>query len=277
MQDSIIKNAEKDPSLKKMSELFKIMIKGDKGTGNYEYKGVVKYSGFAPVLGTNWMLAVSLPETEMLEGINILKSTIIISIIVFLLLCISIAIWISGLISKPIINITGTLDKLAAGDFTVAISKNYLNNKDETGKLARALNSMQASVRELIKGVEDEMLEVSKGAMIQELNVSDLLKEIEEVSATTEELAAGMEETAAASEEINATAAEIDEAVETIATKAQKGAIAAGEISARAGEIKGNAVASQESAGKVYFICHNSKTFSCFPCSCCFNCSIQGK
>jgi len=252
-QDNMIKNAEKDSSLVSMSELLKIMIKGDKGSGVYTYKDVVKYSGFAPVEGTNWMLAVSLPESEILEGINILKSTIIISIIVFLLICISIAIWVSGLISKPIINITGTLDEMASGDFTVAISKSYLNNKDETGRLSRALNSMQTSVRDLIKGVEDEILEVSKGALIQEESVSDLLKEIEDVSATTEELSAGMEETAASTEEINATAAEIDEAVETIAAKAQQGAIEAGEIRTRAGEIKENAVVSQGSANKVYY------------------------
>ncbi|SEW12478.1 methyl-accepting chemotaxis protein [[Clostridium] fimetarium] len=253
MQDNMIKNAEKDSSLATMSELLKIMIKGEKGTGKYTYKNVVKYTGFAPVEGTNWMLAVSLPETEILEETNILKSTIIISIVISLVLSISIAIWVSGLISKPIIHITSTLDKMASGDFTVAISQDYLINKDETGRLARALNSMQTSVRELIKGVELEMSEVSRGVAVQALSVSDLLKEIEAVSATTQELAAGMEETAASSEEINATAVEIDQAVETIASKAQQGAIAASEISTRAGKIKENAVVSQESASKVYY------------------------
>jgi methyl-accepting chemotaxis protein len=252
-RDNMIENAKNDPSLESLGELMKVMIKGDKGSGEYSYKDVVKYSGFAPVEGTNWMLTVSIAETEILEGINVLKGAIMISILVFLLLCIGIAIWVSGFISKPIVNITGTLDKMAAGDFTVTISKAYLKNKDETGKLARALNSMQTSVRELIKGVGNEMLEVTKGAALQELSVTDLLKEIEAVSATTEELSAGMEETAASSQEINATAAEIDQAVETIATKAQQGAIAAGEISVRAGEIKENAVASQDSASKVYY------------------------
>jgi len=252
IQDNMIKNAEKDPSLASLGELVKVMIKGEKGSGNYSYKGVVKYSGFAPVEGTNWILTASMSENEILEGINVLKGTIIILIIIFLLLCASIGIWVSGFISKPIVNITHSLDKMASGDFSVDIKKEYLNNKDETGRLARALNAMQIAVRELIKGVENEMMEVSKGAEIQELSVSDLRKELEEVSATTEELSAGMEETAASAEEMNATAVEIEHAIEKITEKAQQGAISAGEISTRAGQIKGDAIGSQESANKVY-------------------------
>jgi len=123
-----------------------------------------------------------------------------------------------------------------------------LKSQDEVGDLARAIQTMQKSISDVIHGVINEAKTVDESATHTQRNIVDLSSEIEAVSATTEELSAGMEETAASTQEMNATSSEIEHAVESIAEKAQEGADTALEISKRAEHLKENAINSQKVA-----------------------------
>ena len=118
--------------------------------------------------------------------------------------------------------------------------------------LAKSINSMQTSVRNIVNDVKNESSDVSQmltsiNAEVEELNIR-----IEEISSTTEELSAGTEETAASTEEMNATAEEIESAIEAIAAKAQEGTITVNNVSIMSGEMKENALTSKETAMEIY-------------------------
>lgn len=118
--------------------------------------------------------------------------------------------------------------------------------------MAKSIESMQESLRSIVKNVIYKSSEVSQ--MLTSINseVDELNLKIEEISSTTEEMSAGTEQTAASTEEMNATAEEIETAIEAIAAKAQEGTITVNNVSIMSGEMKENALKSKETAMELY-------------------------
>lgn len=188
--------------------------------------------------------------------INEMTVRMILVSIFFLIIGLSGTFFIASSISKPIETVSDYLNIVATGDFTGEVSPKLLRRKDETGSLANAINTMQQSVKNIIKRVASESSDV--GQMLLKINseMEQLNKSIEEISATTEELAAGTEETAASTEEMNASSVEIKTAIESIAYKAQECAITVNNVNESSKEMKLNAISSKENAVE---ICRKAK------------------
>lgn len=63
-------NGPENVKFKELAVLEQQMISGVVGTAVYEYDGVKKYSGFAPIKGTNWSVAVSVAKTLLFANAN---------------------------------------------------------------------------------------------------------------------------------------------------------------------------------------------------------------
>ena len=250
--DNDLENVKTNPDLEALAKLEKEMTEGKIGTGEYTYNGIIKHLGYAPVKGTDWSLAVAAPKDEVMAGIKTMAKLLILASAVFLLLGLGASYFIASLIATPIKLASEHLEFIATGNFTRDIPEEFLKKKDEIGVLAKAIFTMQRSVKEVVKGVMNESKNVEESMVATRLTITELTSQIEEVSSTTEELSAGMEETAASSEEMSATATEIERAINSIALKAQQGAQSAGEISRRAGELKQSAITSQRNAQSLY-------------------------
>jgi len=251
-KDNDFESVKKDHKLQSLVNLEKQMAEGKAGEGEYEYNGVVKYLGYAPVANTEWSVAVAAPRAEVLSGLKVLASSILTASLLFLLLGLVGGFILASFISKPITAIAEHLKVISTGDFTNEISPKLIKLKDELGILSRSTDAMQRSVREVVKGVIAESANVAEAVNAADQSMFELNGEIEEVSATTEELSAGMEETAASTQEMNVTSLEIEKAVESIAAKAQEGAVSAGEINKKATELSENFLLSQQSANKIF-------------------------
>ena len=247
-----IKEAEENSALKQMADISLRMTKGESGVGEYTYKGVTKYMGYAPVQGTDWSLAITAPKSVSMAGINTLLFIILNVSIAFILVSLVITFLIARNFCRPIKAATEHLKTIAAGDFTIEVPPNYLKNVDEVGVLAKSIHSMQSSLRSIIKDVVEQSSDVSN--MLSNINteVEELNKNIQEISATTEQLSAGTEETAASTQEMNATAEEIEVAIESMATKAQEGAVTVNSVSDMSEKMKENALLSKTSAMEIY-------------------------
>lgn len=250
--DNDFENIKKDPELKQLVELEKKMAEGKEGAGEYTYNGVTKYMGFAPVEGTHWSLAVTAPKSEVMAKVNELTVTMVIVSIIFLGISIIITLFIAGGISSPIKAASDYLNVVATGDFTGKVPEKMLKMKDETGILAKAINTMQEAIKKIIIGVSNESSEVSQMLISINTGMEQLNKSIEGISATSEELSAGAEETAASTEEMNATSTEIEKTVESIASKAQEGAITVSDINNMTMEMRQNAISSKDNALEIY-------------------------
>lgn len=249
---NVFDNVKIDSKLQQLANLQQQMIEGNEGVGEYNYKGITKYMGFAQVEGTNWSLAITAPKSEVMAKVNQLALTMTIVSISFIGVSIAFTLIIARSISNPIKTASNYLSIVADGDFTGVVPSKMLEMKDETGTLANAIDSMQRSIKSIIKEVADESSNVSQMLVGINAEMEHLNKSIEGISATTEELSAGTEETAASTEEMSATSTEIEKAIESTASKAQEGAITAGRIKKMSEEMKRNATSSKEDAMEIY-------------------------
>ena len=248
--DNVFENVKKDPELTQLAELEKQMILGKEGYGKYEYKGVTKFMGFAPVAVSGWSLAVTAPKDEVFSEVSDLENKIIIVSTICILIGLVLIFFLISSFVKPIRLAVKHMEILSKGDFTHDIQSSILKRKDEIGILACSISQMQYSIKGMIQGVLMEANESEQSMSSAKTNIDILNSDIEDISAATEELSAGMEQTAASTQEINATSVEIENAVDSIAEKAQEGAEAALKITKRAEQLKQNAIMSQKLAHK---------------------------
>src|SRR5665648_297308 len=146
--DNIFENFKKDPKLEPLVKLEEGMIAGKIGAGAYEYKGEAKFLGYAPVEGTDWSLAVSVPSDEVMGGVQTMRSSVLIASAILLLLGLGVMYFVAGLIATPISSATEHLRVISTGDFTRETPKKYMERKDELGVLAKAIDTMQQSVKD---------------------------------------------------------------------------------------------------------------------------------
>ncbi len=220
-------------------------------------EGTVKYtnddgreviSAYSTVSLTGWKVVAVAPLDEVFEEFNEDMITITISIIAIALLTIFISIIVSSLVAVPIKTAAEQLNIMANADFTGKVPAKFLKRKDEIGLLLKSVDIMSKSIRSVLQNVINEVNGMKHNVAVSSLNLSELVSQIEDVSATTEEMSAGMEETAASAEQMNATSIEIEQAVESISTKANNGSLISEEISKRAQDLKENVTNSQKSA-----------------------------
>lgn len=243
-----IEAAKKDSKYKSLAELEKKVASRSIGAGTYTYEGTKYYLAYSPVVGTNWSLAVTAPESRIMENSNNFRLLLVITIIIMLGLSIAASVFTAGQLSRPITAVTNHLKAIASGDFTTEVPAKYKKNKDETGSMLQSLEIMQNSLKQLIRGVVDASGKVTDSVSAAGKDMSILNSEVGKVSETIQELSANMEEMAASSEEMSASSAEIDKAVGSIASRAEDGASLISDINKRAHESGDNFMASMQRA-----------------------------
>ncbi|WP_029451213.1 methyl-accepting chemotaxis protein [Clostridium algidicarnis] len=166
--------AKKDDKLQKLADIENKMGLGETGIGDYEYEGIHKYIGYAPVKGTDWSVGVVVSKDEVLSELNSIKTSIEVLSILFLLIGIGVVYVISERISKGIRSTSKHLDLLAKGDLCEEVSPKYLKLQDEVGDMTNSMKIMQESLRKMINGIKDS----SSNINMQSENLSAVAEEI---------------------------------------------------------------------------------------------------
>ena len=253
--DNDFENVKTDPMLKQLVALETRMVAGETGAGEYSYNGNVKIMGFAPVKGMDWYLAIAAKETEVFSGLYKFRNIAIGLALIFIFVSLGFALWIASSISRPVVELTQTIGKMAKFDLAFDIAESIrklARKKNELGQMALSVLFLKDEFNQIITGVRNESQEVDKAVDTVKTYIGDLNVDIQDVSATTEQLSAGMEETAASTEEMNATSVEIETAAESIAERAQEGANDAAQISKRALQLNNNFIEAQKKANKIF-------------------------
>jgi methyl-accepting chemotaxis protein len=169
-----VEEAKKDPKLQALAEIEKKMGAAEKGIGQYNYGGVDKYLGYAPVEGTEWSVGVIVPKGEILSELNSLKASVVIFSILFILIGFAIAYIIANNISKGIKLTSKHLGLLAEGNLCEDVSPKYLNLKDEVGDMTNSMKMMQESLRGMIGRIKEN----SSNINTQSENLASVAEEI---------------------------------------------------------------------------------------------------
>jgi len=184
-----IEEAKKDIKLKGLAEVEEKMTKGNAGIGYYYYQGVDKYVGYAPVKNTDWSIAVVINKNDILSQLTVMKVSVIITSIAFLVIGIILIYLISSKIANAIKRTSKNLDRLAKGDLKFEISSENINSKDELGRMAKAIKEMKGSLSTMILSIKESSSSI-KG---QSENLSSVS---EEMSTSSQNIALAINEMA---------------------------------------------------------------------------------
>ena len=184
-----IEEAKKDVSLQPLANIEKKMAMAEMGIEQYEFEGVSKYIGYAPVKGTEWSLAVVISKAEVLSELDSLRNSVMISSILFLLIGFATVYMIANSISKGIKSTSKHLDLLAKGNLSEEVSPKYLKLKDEVGEMTNSMKIMQDAFRKMINQIKEN----SSNINMQSENLSSVA---EEISSSSQNVAEAINEIA---------------------------------------------------------------------------------
>lgn len=204
-----IKELEKDESLKSSAELFEKILAEKTGVSEYSYEGSDLYAGYAPIEGSQWIFVITADKNEVLSSIPELRDSIIGVLAIVLAVSVVIVYIIGSSITKPIIVAVRHFKKIAELDLTEGLPGRFLKKKDEVGDLARALQIIMDSLKDIINEI---------------MNTSS------RVLAASEEVSSASRQSASAAEEISQTIEEIAKGALDQAESTQKGSISANEL-----------------------------------------------
>lgn len=200
----------------------------------------------------SWTLGVSVSEAQLMSKINKLLTITVCLILMTIVIFLFISVIIANKIASPITISATHLENISKGDFTLQISDEYLNRKDEIGSLGRSMKTMQSSISSTFKTVLKNADDISSKGNNMTLAIDDLFTQANETAATIQQLSAGMEQSSASIQEINASSSDIKNTIENMSQKVKKGAASISEIKNRAEILKQNSVKSEKETSTIY-------------------------
>lgn len=201
-QENILEQAKSEPSLASMAEIVSRMIKGEEGFGVYSFQGQEQLMAFAPIKTTGWSIGVTAPKEEVLERVAGLKHSLLWVSLVIIVLALGVTFAMARSVTKPLGLAVEDLGLIAAGDYTRPVPDKYLRRRDEIGKLARAVDSLQATMRPLLSGVKDEARALASNAESLSATSQGMASSSEEVARAIQQVATGASEQAGHLQEI---------------------------------------------------------------------------
>jgi methyl-accepting chemotaxis protein len=237
--------------------LSKIPSGSYEANGVFHYtdeNGVVKYGAYQVLDEEGWVAVVVADEPEIMAEINAIKTTgfLLSGIVAVVILLIG---YFSAIaITKPIGTITTVINQTGKLDFSGShLLDKVVENKDETGTMARAVVNMEDNLRDLVGRISDTSVELEGHAS----KLKDITVQIDSAnadnSATSEELAASMQETAATTDLIAVNTNAIKENADEIAEEARTGVDNAKETSKRATEVRQRTIDARNKTEKIYY------------------------
>ncbi|QBE64599.1 methyl-accepting chemotaxis protein [Pseudoduganella lutea] len=146
---------------------------------------------------------------------------------------IALALWVAGIVAKPLREAVDVARTVAGGDLTRSI---HVRSRDETGELLAALKDMTANLQSLVAQVRTGTETISTAS-------SQIAAGNQDLSSRTEQQASSLEETASSMEELTSTVRQNADN----ARQANQLAQSASSIAVRGGEVVGEVVGTMAS------------------------------
>ncbi len=188
------------------------LLNMSEGSGSYNNNGKYYRGYFATVPNTGWKIIIGITERELYAPLTRLLIIISVISIVILLFAVGLGLFFSSRLTKPVIELTDRVKKLADGDLTVAgkrsddeiAERKDQNEKDEIRILILSFRYLVDRLREIVSTAGE--ISVTLASSSKELN------------ATANSFSVNAQNQAASAEQINATIEEISAGSEGIAS-----------------------------------------------------------
>lgn len=214
-----------------------------------EVNGVEKYVAYMCTVN-NWVLYVQADKDEVLQPIDTMNMYCTIVGLVVLGLSIVLGFIMTGIITKPIKNMTHIINDISNLDLRSNVKIPV--TRDEIGEMGRAVEVM----RENLSNIVSDINEVSVMLVDDSNALYDISEKVSTASAdnsaTTEELAAGMEETSASTDVISTNITDVRTNIMNVVKKINDGTKLAGEVMDKADDISSRTRSSNENTMNMY-------------------------
>jgi methyl-accepting chemotaxis protein len=216
--------------LKGMEQITRQMMAQKSGVENYQFRGVDKIAGFAPVSAAGWSIAVTQDEAEFMGPAYTIRNIVLGSCALFLILTVLGFLWFARSIILPINRIIAGLGE---GSDQVAAASSQVSSASQS--LAEGTSEQAASIEESSSSMEEMSAMTKKNS--ENAGMADGLMQqtnqvVAEANESMEKLTGSMKEISKASEETFKIIKTIDE----IAFQTNLLALNAAVEAARAGE-----------------------------------------
>lgn len=157
---------------------------------------------------------------ELTNQTNKVVMAMIFVIVVAIGAAIGLGLFIAAIISTPLKQLVGEMEKMADGDLNIKVSS---NTNDELGILARSFEKMANNINEVIHNINTSSEQVSSGSKQVSASSLALSQGATEQASSIEEITASMEEVAAQTTQNAANANQANDLVSTTKGNAQEG------------------------------------------------------
>ncbi|PID75042.1 MAG: chemotaxis protein, partial [Desulfobacterales bacterium] len=161
------------------------------------------------------------------------KTIIIICMVVGTILALLLGFLLTAMITRPLSKGVELAKSMADGDMTKTID---LDQKDEVGVLAKALNEMAAHLRSMLINIGDEVNQVNQSST--------------NLAAISSQMANGAEDTAGRSNQVSAAAEEMSANQNSVAAAMEEAAVNVNMVAAATEEMKSTITEISENSGK---------------------------
>ncbi len=200
----------------------------------YTYNGAEKYAAYK-IANNMCVVVVTADETDVMATMTALrKFASVVGFIILALTAVS-AFFVASMIAKPIVDVTGIIEKTGDLDFSEDSSLEKLSaRKDETGAMARAVAGMQGKMAEIINTLKNQGETLKTASLELNNSANETATTVEQVEKAVSEIADGAnsqaEETQKATESVilmgnmvEETNAEVEKLSETAKVMKQSG------------------------------------------------------
>ncbi|EES51040.1 methyl-accepting chemotaxis protein [Clostridium botulinum] len=205
-----------ESGIPEIDEISKDLSKNT-GVVKYTNNGVNKMASYARVDGVEWVVFSGGEISALMAPITNINNKIMIMSILAIVVGLAIIFMVSKLLTKPIKELTGIVNKVADGDLSVRATEG--KSKDEVGQLSEYFNKMLNNLAVLIGNVNGAVDKIdyasnTLSAVTEEVSASNL-----EIKSSMEEISEGTYAQAKDIESTNQQTKELGERIEALNTK----------------------------------------------------------
>ncbi|WP_315081271.1 methyl-accepting chemotaxis protein [uncultured Clostridium sp.] len=205
-----------ESGIPEIDEISKDLSK-NRGMVQYEDNSVKKMVSYARVEGLDWVVFSGGETSSLMSPITKINNKIMIMSFLAIVIGLAIIFMVSKLLTKPIKELTGIVNKVADGDLSIRAKEG--NSKDEVGQLSQYFNKMLDNLSALIGNVGEAVEKMDEAsntlsAVTEEVSASNL-----EIKSSMEEISEGTYSQAKDIESTNQQTKELGERIEALNSK----------------------------------------------------------
>ncbi len=200
-------NPVENAAVKSLVAQIQAGVHPEPGVIEYEYKGAYKYAAYYVDKDNLAILVITVDEDEAMANIDSVSRMAYILAAVILIVALGVAFLLATMFTRPIIQISDSVEKISGLDLTKDASLETLaKRKDENGVMARCIAKLETSLSDVVITLKDQADNVRAASETLEEGTSETTITIEQVESAVADISDGAtsqaEETQKATEDV---------------------------------------------------------------------------